>query len=365
MMKWYAYGHDFGNSEIGGAVLTAGMPAPRAMSIPTAFAKVDVTAMRNLGINVEAPGNHLMQLEDDEFTYAVGDLALTQGGRDIWNGRSDIGRYANKHSVRGMLTVATQMIPDRQFGLYVVTGLPTETFVKNADLRERIKKELSGTYTFTTDNGKSYRTAVIEVGTVVMEGAGALIYYGDRNSKSKDSAVIDVGGRTIDLYVAHGQVPQTTLCKGKPLGVEAAAALLKESCERKYDCTLSDLETRQILRAYAANDITAYPDITSFGKQVNPLNLSQLVKSAVTEVGQEILSFIAAAWNESDQGKFGSRFSPLLNIGGGVFYFHNILKERIPHLTRPSDPVHANALGYCTLAGHQLGRKLQQNTASA
>ncbi len=355
MMQWYAYGHDFGNSTIGGAMQIAGMGKPHTRSIPTAVAKVDVAAMRSLGIQVEAPGHHLIQLESDEYTYAVGELALQQG-KDSWHGRSDISRYASTHSVRGMLTVASSLIADQQFGLYVVTGLPTETFLKNADLREQIKQALSGTYTFTTDQGKSYRRVVVEVTTVVMEGAGALIYYGETTSK-QESAVIDIGGRTTDLYVSRGQIPQIAYCKGKPLGVEDAARLLKDASERKYDCTLTDLETRDILRAYAMGDLTAYPQITTYGRAVSPLSLAQLTSSAVEETGREILSYIASAWNENDQGKVGSRFSPVLTIGGGVFYFSGMLKERIPHLSRPADPVHANALGYCTLAGFQLASK--------
>ncbi|QBD83269.1 ParM/StbA family protein [Ktedonosporobacter rubrisoli] len=363
-MKWYAYGHDFGNSEIGGAVHASGATAPRTMSIPTAVAKVDVQAMRSLGVQINGSEHHLIHLEGDEFTYAIGDLALLQGGRDIWNGRSDISRYASKHSLRGLLTVASSLITDREFGLAVVAGLPTETFVKNPQLREQIKKQLSGTYTFSTDQGKSWRKAVVEIEAVVMEGAGALIYYGEKDNK-KDTAVIDIGGRTTDLYVSRGQVPLIELCRGKAIGVESAALLLKESCEQKYDCTLSDLETRQILRAYLSGEKGSYPEITVYGKAVSPTQLAQLSKHAVEEVGQEILSFVAAAWNENEQGKFGSRFRSVLNIGGGVFYFHRLLKERIPHLSRPSDPVHANALGYCTLAGFQLKKRKSNATATA
>jgi len=111
------------------------------------------------------------------------------------------------------------------------------------------------------------------------------------------------------------------------------------------------------LRAYASNDLAAYPEITTYRKAISPLSLAQLTRSAVEETGREILSFIASAWNENEQGKVGSRFSPLLCIGGGVFSFQSLLKGRIPHLSRPADPVHANALGYCTLARHQLARK--------
>src|SRR5205823_2710016 len=102
------------------------------------------------------------------------------------------------------------LIPDTEFGLYVVTGLPAETYIKNMALRNNIKTALDGTHVFTMDNNKSFRRVTIEVATVVMEGAGALIAYGDKAAnKTTESAVIDIGGRTTDLYVARGQVPVT------------------------------------------------------------------------------------------------------------------------------------------------------------
>jgi hypothetical protein len=362
-MKWFAYGHDFGNSQMSGALSGIGMGEPVTRSIPTAIAKVDLQAMINLGINVEAPDYHTLRLDGEESSYAIGELALQQGGKSIWHGRDDIHRYASKQSVRAMLTVASTLIPDRDFGLYVVTGLPTETFTKNAVLRETIKQELSGTYLFTTDHGKSYRSASIEVATVVMEGAGALIYYGHHATGQSESAVIDIGGRTTDLYVARSQAPQIEYCKGRPLGVETAAELIKTICEQKYECSLTNVETRDILHAYASNDLSAYPKVSVYGKAISPLSLAKLAKEAVEETGSEILSYIASAWNENDQGKVGSRFSPLLNIGGGVFYFYSMLKARIPHLSRPADPVHANALGYCTLASYQLAKQAHRVTA--
>ena len=46
-MKWYPYGHDFGNSQVGGVTVLNGRMCSR--SIPTAFAKADTNAMHNQG----------------------------------------------------------------------------------------------------------------------------------------------------------------------------------------------------------------------------------------------------------------------------------------------------------------------------
>jgi plasmid segregation protein ParM len=363
-MKWYPYGHDFGNAQIGG-VTVFGEGKSCSCSIPTAFAKADINAMRNLGINVDRSNMHVIQFHEEAMAYAVGELALQQAV-DVYHGRGDIQRYASKHSLRALLTVAASVIPDTEFGLYVVTGLPAETYIKNIALRNNIKAALDGTHVFTIDNGKTFRHVTVEVATVVMEGAGALIAYGDKSvSKTTESAVIDIGGRTTGLYVARGQVPVTDYCKGKPLGVESATQMFIDTFESKYDRSLSLLEAREIMHAYASYGRLSYPDIAVYGKPVSTQELERLVTEAVTQVGIEIVSFIASAWRQSDRDAVAASFKPVLLIGGGVYYFHNLLKQRIPHLSRPDDPIHANALGYCSLAGRLLIQKVQANGLKA
>jgi plasmid segregation protein ParM len=363
-MKWYPYGHDFGNAEIGGVTVLNGKTL--SLSIPTAFAKVDTTAMRNLGINVDQSDVHVMQFFDEETAYAVGDLALQQA-IDVYHGRGDIQRYASKYSLRALLTIASTLIPDYEFGLYVVTGLPAETYIKNSALRTTIKSSLDGTYLFTLNDEKTPRRVTVEVATVVMEGAGALIAYGDTTaSKASESAVIDIGGRTTDLYVARGQVPVIEYCKGKPLGVELATQMVMDSFENKFDRPLSLREAREIMHAYASEEaFIQYPEVSAYGEVISKYELERLVKEAVTQVGSEIASFVAAAWRQSDRDAVAASFKPVLNVGGGVFYFYNFLKQRIPHLSRPDDPIHANPLGYCNLAGRLLMRKVQADNNSS
>src|SRR5437667_3260738 len=360
-MKWYPYGHDFGNAEMRGVTVLQGMNVSR--SAPTAFAKADTDAMNNLGVKMDQTNAHIIRFEGETMAYAVGELALQQA-LEVYHGRGDIQRYASKYSLRGLLTVAASLIPDTEFGLYVVTGLPAETYIKNMALRTNIKDALDGTHVFTMDNGKTFRRVTVEVATVVMEGAGALIAYGDKTiSKTTESAVIDIGGRTTDLYVARGQVPVTEYCKGKPLGVDSATQMLMDTFEDKFDRSLSLLEAREIMHAYASNSILngslPYPDVSVYGKTINVLELERLTREAVSQVGSEIVSFIAAAWRQSDRDAVAASFKPVLHVGGGVYYFYNILKQRIPHLSRPDDPIHANALGYCNLAGRLLIRKVQ------
>lgn len=361
-MKWYPYGHDFGNAEIGGVTVIGGKI--HSLSIPTAFAKVDTNAMRNLGINVDQSDVHVIQFSDEEMAYAVGDLALQQS-IDVYHGRGDIQRYASKYSLRGLLTIAATLIPDAEFGLHVVTGLPTETYIKNSAMRNTIKDKLDGTYHFILNGNPSLRSVTIEIATVVMEGAGALIAYGDKSSsKTAESAVIDIGGRTTDLYVARGQVPVMDYCKGKPLGVELATQMVIDAFENKYDRPLSLLEAREIMHSYASQGELIFPEVSAYGKTIGKYDLERLVKEAVTQVGSEIASFVSSAWRQSDRDAVAASFKPVLNIGGGVYYFYKFLKQRIPHLSRPDDPIHANALGYCNLASRLLIRKTQSGASN-
>ena len=350
-LNWYSYGHDFGNAEIGGVISYNGQFLSR--SIPTAFAKVDTSAMKSLGVEID--NANIMRMTGEETSYAVGELALQQS-IEAYNGFGDIHRYASHFSLRGLLTVAALLIPDSAFGLYVVTGLPAETYIKNTSLRNDIKEALDGKHFFTL-NGM-VRSVTIEVATVVMEGAGALITYGDKSfGKTTESAVIDIGGRTTDLYVARGQVPMTDFCRGKPLGVEAATQLLIEMCERKFDRTLSPYEAREIMHAYASNGRKEIPNISVYGRSIGTANLGRLAEESVIHVGSEIVSFVSSAWRQNDRGAIAASFRPVLCIGGGVYYFYSAMKNRIPHLTRPDDPLHANALGYCTLASRLIQRK--------
>src|SRR5579859_179651 len=166
-MKWYNYGHDFGNAEMGGVTVINGKNVTR--SIPTAFAKADINAMHNLGVKVDQSDTHVIRFHGEATAYAVGELALQQAV-DIYHGRGDIQRYASKYSLRGLLTIAALLIPEVEFGLYIVTGLPAETYIKNIELRKSIKESLDGVHVFTLDNGKTWRRITVEVATVVMEG---------------------------------------------------------------------------------------------------------------------------------------------------------------------------------------------------
>jgi plasmid segregation protein ParM len=154
-------------------------------SIPTAFATVDTQALRGLGIDTST--SLVVRFQTEAISYAIGDLAMEQYA-EPWTGYGFIQRYASSYSLRGLLAVAASLIPDAEFGVYVVMGLPAETYIKNMEMRQTIKNALDGSYIITVDGGQSWRTIHVEIALVVMEGAGALIAYGDKTTRRHESA---------------------------------------------------------------------------------------------------------------------------------------------------------------------------------
>src|SRR5207249_1937437 len=137
------------------------------------------------------------------------------------------------------------LIPQTEYALNMVTGLPVETFV-NADIRRKVKQALEGEHRFTLNGVR--RLAVVRVMKTIMEGAGAIIAHGANDEILQ--GCIDPGGRTTDLFVAEGQSPILHLCKGKELGVEVAADLLSSRFQAKYQRPLKASETRELFHAY-------------------------------------------------------------------------------------------------------------------
>lgn len=389
-MKWYAAGHDFGNSDLEDVFVIKGVEYRRSM--PTAFCRVDARAIDNLSAtelppsesgkkgkggkakgksqavntqNVQhaKPEFSIIQFEDESLTYAVGNFALTQG-KKCWNGRGDHLRYSTKYSVRGLIVNAASVIPDQEFGLYVITGLPADLFIKYLDLRRQIKEALDGVYKFSVDGGTTWRICHVEVDTVLMEGAGALLAYSAQKqltmTKSTQSACIDIGGGTVDLFAQRGAIPVPEYCKSDRFAVEAAAQLVREIFDAQHPGRgLTDIEIREIMYAYAnQSQEYPYPEISVFGTSVTHEELEAIAAEAIDQVANDIVSFVASAWREADG---GARFSPLVLVGGGYYYFFEAIKKRIPHIEHLDDmgdfPVYANASGYAFLASKRLAKK--------
>jgi plasmid segregation protein ParM len=346
-MHTYAVGFDFGNSETCSALLINGnMLTTR---IPS------VTALANIK-KFQALGN--TSFDRDEYVYTdettelyIGNLALEQTN-SASSGIGDIERYASSKALQLLLTSSASLTKEAKFGVNVVTGLPILTYIGNGDLRKNMIRTLNGVHDFTL-NGKQ-RSVEVTVSTIVMEGAGAMVMYG--NSKTSEQAVIDIGGRTTDLYVTRGQKPIETKCSNIPLGVEKSATRVNERFENMYHRPLTQYELKEIFSAYVKNR-KALPVIKVDGMPVT--NVRELVTQAINEVAKEIVSFISSVWNVSETGKVASGFDSVIIIGGGSYYFGEVIKAKIPHAVIVENPEMANAVGYAKVAERTLQRQMK------
>jgi len=284
-------------------------------------------------------GEHVLELRGTEFF--IGDLALNQS-RTSSSARGDISRYWSIHSLELLLVCSAILIPEPEYRLAVVTGLPVETY--NVANKKRVKDALDGHHQFKL-NGVG-RTSHVTITRVIMEGAGAVIAYG--TTEDVRQGAIDVGGRTTDLFAADGQRPYLPFCKGRPLGVEMAADALSAQVKAQYGRPLTPTETRETFRAVAENRLP--PKIYASGALVPNTYIAEWTLKALRSIGADIASFVSQIWNNSETGAVASDIARVILVGGGAYYFRRDIEAHVPHLFVPPIPEIANALGYAALA---------------
>ncbi len=364
MFPWYAYGNDFGNSEICGVLIKNGKMLTK--SVPTAYAEVSASTLKNM--NVDTTDALIIQLEGEGLEWGIGELSLLQRAGDIWNGRGDVMRYASRHCLRSILAISGSLTTDSEYGVLVTGGLPAEIYQSSLDpkndmdLRKEVKRAITGIHTFTLDDGKTWRICHVEYCGTLMEGAGAAASVQKAQKVNPPPiGIIDIGGRTTDLYVAQKGVPIVSFCQGKPLGVVTAENAFRKAFRDRYHFPPTDLEVRQIMFAYANSESLEkkpYPEISNYGSAIPGTELEKMVDTAVQATADAIVSFVASSWNESDSSTaIAARYDPCVCVGGGAWFFFDALRRRIKHLQRHANPVFANAIGYARNSASQLEKR--------
>lgn len=327
-------GFDPGNSE---STLTWRMAdKARHMTIPSFVGSGRLDELQRVRSGAGGGGT----LEKDELaietggaSYFVGRLALAES-RDASAARNDVSRYWNGHTLKLLLALASAA---NLFGpIRIMTGLPVSAWTP--ENKRAVQRALIGTHHYRA-NGRD-RVLVVEAVGVMMEGAAALAAYG---LEDVPQAVIDVGGRTTDLFWAQGARPVTARCDAIEAGVEKAGDLLSQDVQAEYKRTLRPHEVRAVLRA-AATGATP-PTLYSAGQ---PIHLNGQVGAAIQAVGQQIASYVAQKWGD-DRGGVASEAARVVLIGGGAHYFARQLQALIPHLEVAKAPELANALGYLSV----------------
>lgn len=327
-------GFDAGNSE---STLTTQISGKgTSLTIPSYLGSGNLDELLRVrgGAGVESLASNEYVLEFGGRSSFVGQLALEQA-RDGSSARGDVSRYWNGHTLRLLLTLCGAVLKPSTMAVNVVTGLPVAVWSK--ETVKKVQAALNGTHKFVL-NGRT-RTLIVESVMVMMEGAGALAAYGA--AEDVPQAVIDVGGRTTDLFWAQGMRPDVSRCAGLPVGIEQAGDQLCAGFLRAHDRELRRTELRGVFRAHAGTGTA--PAIFAGGK---PIHLNGEVGAAIDAVADQVASFVATIWRSSERGSVAGEAARVLLIGGGAHYLATQLKELIPHLEVPKNPELANAQGY-------------------
>ena len=354
MLNQYDAGYDPGNSETA-VVLIGSTGDQKTLTVPSYVSRGsynNLVRFRNMSgrgqsahpSEVLQPGEYvLISPGAGAAEHYVGALALDQG-HGATSARGDISRYWGDISLWLLLTAAGALVPEAEYELRLVTGVPIETY--SDQNRRRVRNCLEGEHRYLL-NGRQ-RRAVVYVERVIMEGAGAMIAFGD--DRPVRQAVMDVGGRTTDLYTAEGQAPLIPLCRGAALGVELAADLLSATMQSRCGRALTPQETRTVLRATVGSG--QYPPVYASGQEVSPIDLRQWAEEALRSVGRDIATFVSQTWANSELGSVATDMAKVLLVGGGAYYFYRDIAKLIPHVSVPPQPELANAFGYAALARH-------------
>lgn len=329
-------GFDPGNSE--STMTWRHGAASRHVTMPSFIGSGSLEELRRVRSGAGGEG-----LQKDEIvlvhqgtSYYIGKLALEEA-RDARTARNDVSRYWNGHTLWLLLALAGQAGINGP--VRIMTGLPISAWTP--ENKRAVQRALIGTHVYTL-NGKD-RSLTIDSVAVMMEGAAALAAYTLDNAPY---GVIDIGGRTTDLFWSYGTKPVTQLCRSGNVGVEKITDALRQEVLERYQRELRPHELRSILRAHVANDLP--PALFARGKG---LFLNGSVTAAIGAASQQVLSYVAQEWSD-DRGGVASDAARVLLIGGGAYFFADALRAIIPHIEVVRAPELANAQGYLAIGSY-------------
>lgn len=361
----FGFGHDFGNSTtcqkmIGSSTFLVELCIPSVSCIGS-WRKVEATA-KGSGKEVKdilADDHYVLEYdyveEGRHVEKYIGQKVFDDGEKPM-DSHGDSSRYwTNNYNLEMLMVGSASMIEAQEYGLHVVTGLPISIYLDDPSNAERVRDALLGTHVFAL-NGRWRKMHVLSVKTI-MEGAGALIAYGSNEDVLQ--GVIDIGGRTTDLFVARGQKPRPADSKGFSLGVQAAADRFSEKFREAYGRTLPFDIRMELLKQHVARQPYRSVKDKDYVRIPNE-RLSAMIETSLREVGQDLATTVAAAWDE-----ILMEFDKVLVVGGGAYYFAEDIQARLKQATRSPKPEMANAQGYARLADAVAQRARLQAQRSA
>ncbi len=348
---FFPFGHDFGNAEDCGVLIGATHRMERripSVSATTSWKNVTEFASGSGKTTSEtvAPNHYILEYDQQVAPYhhvekSIGQRVFDDGAQPL-STHGDSARYwQNNYSLEMLMVASASLTSAKEYGLHVVTGLPISIFLDDAKNKTSVVDALIGDHTFYL-NGVQ-RVMHVESVKVIMEGAGALIEHGSGDNVLQ--SVVDLGGRTTDLFVARGQKAQRAQSTGFPLGVANISDRFNEKFRSAYNYQLS-LQTRtQLLSQHVNNQPYKMIKDKHSGLAIPDAHLSPMIESSLREVGKEIATKIATIWDE-----MVNEMDTILIVGGGAHYVAQDIQARIPSAKTVYKPEMANAFGYAMLA---------------
>ena len=340
----YDFGFDYGNSVAKGTMFDV-LNQPRYCGVPAVFAEGTLAALNNLR-QAAGMGEYTLHNEDYALSHNGADLYLGRlaylYSNDAQETRGVVSRYWGENALQFLLTISGSLIFDREYSLNLVTGLPAQTYDKLN--RKRVRDALTGEHSFLLNGVR--RRASVHVAGVIQEGAGGIPMYGTQQPVKQ--AVIDIGGRTTDIYTARGQEPIREQCAGRDYGVEDATDRLAEFAEARYGRVLTIAERRAILQCYALQ--MPFPDIALSGRSLPFDELANWAELSLRKTGGLIKSFVSKTLRSGEKGSVATDLRHCWIVGGGAHYFLSDIKEIISFAEVRPAPEFANALSYAYLA---------------
>jgi hypothetical protein len=156
-MHTFSAGFDPGNSETS-LVLTAPRGQQSMLTFPSYVGRGSVHELKRfrkmksvLADDEFQPGEYVLVCpEIDHAEYFIGTLAMNQS-RAATSARGDINRYWSPFALLLLLTALGALIPDAEFEVAIVTGMPIETYSDHN--RRKVRKALEGEHRFSL-NGR-------------------------------------------------------------------------------------------------------------------------------------------------------------------------------------------------------------------
>jgi hypothetical protein len=346
----YPAGFDGGNTDTCFATFIEGQE--HITVLPSAIALGSVARLDLLRSGVHGvPTAHERYHQDvlvsyQGVDYFVGYMAMRHQ-KLATTQRGDETRYASRDQLLRLLAASGLTIPTTAYTLELVTTLPVGYYTRQ--LRRQVRACLEGEHVFQL-NGQQ-RRATIRVRKILVEGPPALVLYG-ADSARQQRLLIDGGGYTTEFVVLDGFEPLPELCRGVELGVEQIGEYLAEQVQERYQRKLSVRERSDILRAYGSQRSghpEAYPTIACGRTSIAAAELASIVREGCLKVGELTLKEAASLWgitNEVVAGHIPYHY----HVGGSVWFYHDVLRSKMPHLRAVEQAELVNARGSMRIA---------------